>query len=92
MPLKRSTLRTGLYAAPRSVGSTKKACLSLHAFCFSLDMLNEAKHPCWIPRYARNDTKARMTLLCHAERSAAKRSIHIALDSSLWLGMTQKLG
>jgi hypothetical protein len=29
-------------------------------------MLNEVKHPYWIPRYARND------IACHAERSASK--------------------
>ncbi len=58
MLLKRSTLRTGLYTAPCSVGSTKKACLSLHTFCFSLDMLNEAKHPhrTGFLAGARNDT------------------------------------
>ncbi len=83
MPLKRSTLRTGLYAAPRSVGSTKKACLSLHAFCFSLDMLNEAKHPhrTGFLAGARNDTLG-FVMLNGAQRSEASTSHWIPRSGS----------
>ena len=62
---------------------------------FVMPQRSEASTSHWIPRYARNDTvgfvmpqRSAASFLCHA---SAKRSIHIALDSSLWLGMTRSV-
>ncbi len=63
-------------------------------------MLNEVKHPCTgFLTGARNDKKGMLgiTSVSHAERSAFSFSCHVErsetsiLDSSLWLGMTQRV-